>query len=842
MSNRTKVYVYVHTHWDREWYRTFQQYRLKLIEVIDLILEQFEKGELEYFTLDGQSIVIEDYLEVKPENRDKIIHHIKEGRLDIGPWLVLPDEFLVSGESIVNNILLGHKMSSKYGITNKVGYIPDTFGHSIDIPLILRKFNIDNAIMWRGIKTEHTGFKWKSLDNSWVKAYHLLDGYYTNIFEKEEGYNIETKASKLKDFINKIKAKTDPDYILFPVGGDHRPPPENITRQIREINEAQSEYELIQTTLENFLKLINPEKLIEEVQYELRDCSNAYILPAVYSSRLYLKRHNARLTNKINGLIEPLTCFCNTHQLDNFRLPDSEYLWKLLILNHPHDSICGCSIDEVHDEMEQRFKELHQACDELVYRASFAIMKHVPQGEIGVFNASSFPYTGPVKLNRIDQKNHNLPSQIIRTFKDRHFRFYSDLEKQLPATEIPEQTEELIWAENIAPHSLKIVKPATIPNPVTYRNNRLSNGLIELQVNSNSITLKDLQTGQEYPGINQIIDRRDSGDTYNFGPVKGDQPVIARITSSKITESGPIRGILNIVYEIEIPEYFDDEQNKAGGELIRHKIYCDVSMTANSKLVEFNLNWINMSKDHLLQVKFPVENDIYSVLTENHFCAIERRFDPHYNIYDQIPAEKLTELKTNTAAMQRFIQANELAVFTEGLPEYEVYKNFLYITILRATGFLSKGMVTTRGAYAGPKLPTNANQCLGHNSVRYAVHPKTTVPDLYMLSEIFMGCTVCVEGIKEGSENITEKGLVNWDNPNIISSCYKAGNATGEIILHLLNVTAYPQVINFNFSLNIENISEINFLNEPLEDLQINTRIIFSPHELKGILVKLHTC
>ena len=158
MAEPFKVYVYTHTHWDREWYRSFQEYRFRLIEVVDDILDQLDSGSLDCFTLDGQAIVLEDYLDVKPENKDRLIRHIKEGRLEAGPWYVLPDEFLVSGESLIMNLYLGHRLTEKYGKTTRTGYLPDSFGHSIDIPAILKKFNINNALLWRGINADITEF------------------------------------------------------------------------------------------------------------------------------------------------------------------------------------------------------------------------------------------------------------------------------------------------------------------------------------------------------------------------------------------------------------------------------------------------------------------------------------------------------------------------------------------------------------------------------------------------------------------------------------------------------------------------------------------------------------
>lgn len=835
-----KIYIYSHTHWDREWYRTFQQYRLRLIEIIDIILEEFDKNELEYFTLDGQAIVLEDYLEARPENKDRLLKHINNGRLEIGPWYVLPDEFLVSGESLVENLYLGHKLCSQFGETNKIGYLPDTFGHSIDIPVILNNFNIDNAILWRGINTNNTEFLWYSMDKSKVKTFHLLEGYY-NVILQDNKLSIDEKLKAMQDFINKIRVKTTLDYLLVPMGGDHMPPPINLRYQLNELNSLQNEYEFVQCRLKDFLNHINTDELKEHVQQEFRDCSKSYILPGVYSSRLYLKQANSRLTHKINSIIEPLSCYCNLLGLNNFQLPDSEYLWKMLITNHPHDSICGCSIDQVHEEMEQRFRSLDQACNEIINRAKYSIMQLTTPDEITVFNSSNYSYSGPVNLIGYQEVNQELTQQTIKEFEDHYFEFYSDINEPLPATIIKKQTEKLLWIDNIPPHSFKTIKPVDIPNIVHAQNNTLSNGLIEIQINKDSINIKDLQNNREYTDFNQIVSRLDRGDSYNFGPVKFDQPVKASIIAHRIEETGPIRGSINITYEINIPESLNEARNGASSKVIKHTIECILSITANSKLVEFNLCWENKSKDHLLQVIFPQNNDIYTTLSENHFSALERRFDPEYNIYDHVPAKENTELKNNTAPMQRFVQACDIALFTEGLPEYEVFKNNLKLTILRSTGYLSREDIPSRGVQAGPKLETGDNQCIRKCYARYAIHPKSSIPDLYKLAEIFMGNTICIQGSKETSKSqLLDQKLVKWENPNIIATRFKQHKDKSKMILHLLNISSYPQNVILSSDLAIMECNETDFLNKPINKINLNQPLTFRAHELKSVEINLH--
>lgn len=834
MTSKTNVYIYVHTHWDREWYRSFQQYRLKLVEVIDKVLAQLDSKDLKYFTLDGQAIIIEDYLEVRPENKERLINYIKTGKIFVGPWYVLPDEFLVSGESLIQNLYMGHKLSTAHGGVSKIGYLPDTFGHSIDIPMILSKFGIDNAVLWRGINLPESEFIWYSLNRSHVKALNLVEGYYSDIFQDNK-LDEKQKSKLISELLNKIKASTTSDSLLLPVGGDHLPAPDKLKEQIKDLNKYLPEYNFIESNLKGFLNHINTDDLNIHVQQEFRDPSKAHILPGVYSSRLYLKQFNSMITNKIVNIIEPLTTYINMLHLDEFDLPCSEYLWKQLLLNHPHDSICGCSIDEVHEENESRFKQLDQACDELINRSKFALIKSLPQNQVGVFNASSRPFSGVVELITYKDLPDNVNIQKVDEFEDRYFTFYADIKEHFPATVIKKQTKNLLWVDNANPYCLKILDKSDIINSVRVKDGNLTNNLIEIVVNSDSVTVRDLQFNTEYTGLNQIIDCLDRGDSYNFSPVTNIEDIKAFIIDYKIIEEGPLRGKISINYEISLYEELNTDRNNHNNKKIKHNITCELIIKANSKMVEFNLNWENKSKDHLMRVIFPTQNDIYNTLVENHFSTIERPFDPYYNIADHIPVQKGVELKTNTAPMQRFVQANNVALFVDGLPEYSIFQNCLYLTILRSTGYLSRADVLTRGTEAGPSLKTEACQCIRSCKARYAFHPKATINDLYALASYFMGCCTAVLGENENEQNIyLENSLIKWDNPNVISTRCFQNNLDSSIVLHLLNISGYPQSILLENKPKIKEIIEVDFLLNPIEKV-IENKIILKSNEIKAI-------
>jgi mannosylglycerate hydrolase len=155
------VHFVSHTHWDREWYLTYEQFRLRLVGLIDRLLDLMEsRPDFEFFHLDGQTIVLEDYLELRPAQEGRLRKLIEDGRILIGPWYDMPDEFLVSGESLVRNLALGHRLASTFGTPMPVGYLPDLFGHVAQMPQILRGLGLDNAILWRGFGGPRAEYWW----------------------------------------------------------------------------------------------------------------------------------------------------------------------------------------------------------------------------------------------------------------------------------------------------------------------------------------------------------------------------------------------------------------------------------------------------------------------------------------------------------------------------------------------------------------------------------------------------------------------------------------------------------------------------------------------------------
>ena len=360
MEKLYEIHVISHTHWDREWYLTFQQFRLRLVELVDELLKILETNpEFTHFNFDGQTIVLEDYLEIKPQNKKLLKEYIQEGKIAVGPWYILPDEFLVSAEATVRNLILGHRIAAEFGKVMKIGYIPDPFGHISQMPQILRGFGIDNIILWRGFGGEadqtHSEYYWDAPDGSRVLFVHLPNvGYSETLHFPNETAQAATVITRLKEA---YQQRATTPYLSIFTGSDHIKPQAELPQILRQVNAQLVDAVLMQSSLTDYIGKLResvPEHL-QVVRGEFRGgLKHTYLLTGVLSTRMYLKQENEKSQTLLEKWAEPFSAMA-------WMLGEpypQEFLWqswKYLLQNHPHDSICGCSLDAVHEQMMPPF-------------------------------------------------------------------------------------------------------------------------------------------------------------------------------------------------------------------------------------------------------------------------------------------------------------------------------------------------------------------------------------------------------------------------------------------------------------------------------------------------------
>lgn len=412
-----------HTHWDREWYLPFQNFRLKLVHLVDNLLDLLATDpNYRYFMLDGQTIVLDDYLEIRPEREDDLCAYIQTGRILIGPWYILPDEFLVSPEALVRNLLQGARSARQFGARMDVGYIPDPFGHIGQMPQILQGFDIRQASVQRGLSEQPCEFWWQSPDGSKVFMGYLRDSYANAALLlnlQQDDFVAEVRRES-----NSLIPYAASSHVLLMQGNDHTEPSRSTSPNIDYAKNRLLPDQLVHSTLPAYLSAAESEileqgKEIPIVFGELRDPRRHNLLPAVLSTRVWIKQRNHACETLLEKWAEPYSTFANqaAKDLEASQIPSerirqpAEILrmaWRTLMTCHPHDSICGCSIDQVHREMQPRFDQVEQIGDEITQQSLALLAAGIntsppeeitnPQAAIVVFNPNNWQRTDAVSI------------------------------------------------------------------------------------------------------------------------------------------------------------------------------------------------------------------------------------------------------------------------------------------------------------------------------------------------------------------------------------------------------------------------------------------------------------
>ena len=458
---KKKVIAYLHTHWDREWYREFEIFRLRLLRVFDNVLDLLEQNEIPSFYFDGQVVALLDYLELRPEKEPLIRKLIKNKKLFIGPFYCLVDEFLTDNNCFRKNLEIGLEISKQFGCKDFIGYFADTFGHSQNVPLILKDYKIDKAIVWRGVGDLPSEFIFNG-----INTVNLIRGYFNDLFSSE--ISITEKAKRLENELDKIAEKSS-DYILLPIGADHLGIESNIQEQIKQINLLLNKYEITLGSPFDYFKKVKFEK---EWNDELRDNSKTFILSGCYSARTKLKQYNTQCCYLLNQADKIQKKYGSKYN------SAIEYAYKLLLKNQAHDSICGCSTDEVHQENIIRYKKILQVANTIIE-------------ELRLEHNFKTPI---MKSNKLLKGYHIINEE----FSVENNLYYNT--QKIPVTE-----------DFKTIYTLKKDYKKTINEKLTVKNGKLYINNIEIQ----------------------FVRYKDCGDTYNYGAVKNDKGEIAKIISIK---------------------------------------------------------------------------------------------------------------------------------------------------------------------------------------------------------------------------------------------------------------------------------------------------------------------
>jgi mannosylglycerate hydrolase len=771
-GRRRLVHVVPHTHWDREWYQSFQTFRLRLVDLLDRLIPQMEADPAyARFLLDGQLAVVDDYLAVRPEGEEPLRRLVGSGRISIGPWYTLPDEFLVSGETLVRNLQRGLRVADRFGGAMPVGYLPDMFGHVAQMPQILAGFGFEHAVVWRGVPAAigRSGFRWQAPDGSAVRAEYLPQGY--------------GNGSALPDDAKAFVAALDGygrqwgDLLVGPLlwmnGTDHQMPQPWLGRVVAEANATQDDLDLRIVSLPEHLATA-PSQDLPAWRGELRAGARANLLMGVTSNRVDVRQAAARAERAVERLAEPLSAlFLPAERWPSTLLDEA---WRALILNSAHDSVCACSIDDVCDAVLHRYAEAADIADGLTDRALANLAARVDHNGPLVVNPTSRSRGGVVRFT-LPAAEAPPGTQLLRSQPAEAVLLEGPPELVVPAA------EELEWMRTITGFSLEsaggealvsaqregtgsLVSPDTRvalsgladPGPVRLRVRQparvtllayvpevagfgwrgwgpdgagidigavavddgtahggpaLANGLVTVTVDPDD----GAYAIDGHAGLGRLVDGGDCGDTYNWCPPAHDtlidQPQSVDVA---VLERGPLRARVRIAARYAWPARSEGLERRTG-EVV-HEIVTRLELRAGERALRVETTIDNRSRDHRLRAHFPLPTPAGSSRAETAFGIVDRGLDAEGGP---------TEAALPTFPALRFVQAGGLTIVHDGVAEYELVDihdgqaHDLALTLLRCTGMLSQVPMPTRPLPAGPLIRLEGPQLQKRVTRRYAV-------------------------------------------------------------------------------------------------------------------------
>lgn len=713
------IYLLSGTHWDREWYQTFQGFRMRLVKLMDKLLDILENDkDFGVFHLDGQTIVLEDYLEIRPENKERIEALIKSGKLLVGPWYCMPDEFLLSGESLIKNLQKGFKIARSYGAEPlKYGYICDIFGHIAQMPQIFSEMGIHNALLGRGTN-EHTTpmhFLWESPDGSRVTTFKLQDfgGYSAfclHVLDDPDADDAVIKE-KIKKYVDYEIERSNVPVLLLMDGNDHTPCHEDTPKYIEMIKElypgANVHHESVMEMCEK-LKEFENELTVKcgelREPAKVKDVPYLHLITNTLSSRYPLKKANDILQTRLEKLIQPLYAL----KMLNMPLTYLELCDKYLIQNHPHDSICGCSIDAVHTDMEYRFNQGMEISDELlgnwvgvcpvpgnegaftvqVYHPLPYFDKRVISLEIPFPKDYKTKYQEPFGYEEInsftveDENGNELPYGLLNIERN-HFERYFEMNGR-GSDKYTIRVEAELKPMGITRF---VIKPKEYPSRylsrLSYGERFADNGRIRMEFAADgTLSLYDYETDKRYSGLLAINDDGEIGDGWYHANPAIDRVVTQTAHELEIEHNSALGITFRLSQITKVPEEIDGK--KRSEEKTELKVVHHITMAKDARRLEIKTEIDNTAKDHRMRLKLPtgIEGDKY--FANQAFCFIERDCDFDIATRNYREAEPLE--KQTAGIVGKKDKKGGLAFISEyGLHECGVTSGGdIFITLMRA--------------------------------------------------------------------------------------------------------------------------------------------------------------
>jgi mannosylglycerate hydrolase len=895
MGKAKNVYLVSHTHWDREWYLTRESFRIMLLDLIDRLLDILDSDpKYKAFMLDGQTIVLEDYLSLRPENEDRLKKYIQEGRVFLGPWYVLPDELLISGEAHIRNYLVGDEMCQRLGGKMNLGYLPDAFGHPSQMPQLIKGLGMNELIFWRGVGPEisNTEFNWVGPDGTQIYAINMPFGYGTAACLPQER---EHFIKRIKNEVQRLEKMTEGEIVLLMNGVDHLAPQPFLSKMLEDTKDN-LDFNIFHTTMPEYVEAIKNQNLeLESYQGELRSPKRAYLLGGTISTRMYLKQKNFQAEQLLEKLAEPIASMM---YINKNRYPEGELkqLWKYSLSNLPHDSICGCSVDEVHKEMQTRYKWIEELGSGLIsklvnnFTSAVRAEKDGHDGVLVVFNT--------LEHDRKDIVHATLevePQLIRKVDFDRGelVEYKVNPDRKMPvAIKLFDTTDNEILcsldsAEKVSvmklslddqPHMYEVfrLKVAFLADKVpslgytTYRYDLIyDESLLQKSepedftveneyfkitpdIDDGTLDILDKITGKTYLQCNRFVDSGDAGDEYTYSPPLHDNTVTLKEATVRLSwlENSDLRQSIKIEGLMELPVGVTEDRKYRTAEIESCQIESVVAVYPGIRRIDICTRFDNKVKDHLLKVVFPSGICAEYSSSEGIFSV-----DKHgvKDLNDTTDYSDWIEAPCGTNSQKNFVDISDtnagITIANRGITESTVYNDgmqtYIALTLLRCVGWLSRQDLLLRKGNGGWTLPTPDAQCQGLYSFEYSIIPHQgnwSTGKTYVEAHNFATPLYSAVKENEGGSLPESFSYLTIDASEIVISAVKKAEQGNELIIRMFNQSDSKIRASMKLNFEVKEIFETKLNEIKIRRLELSNEKVeldFEPWQIKTISLRI---
>ncbi|UOQ94579.1 mannosylglycerate hydrolase [Halobacillus shinanisalinarum] len=739
-----QVHIVPHMHWDREWYFSTEESRILLVNNMEEIMDRLETDpDYPYYVLDGQTSILEDYFAVKPEAKERVKKLVQAGKLIIGPWYTQTDEMVVGGESIVRNLLYGIKDSKEFGNPMMIGYLPDSFGQSAQMPHIFNGFDIKYTIFWRGTSERHgtdkTEFHWETKDGSNVLVQLLPLGYAIGKYLPQDETALQQRMEK---YFPVLDRGATTDHQLLPNGHDQMPIQKDIYEVMEKLKQLYPDREFFLSKYENIFAEIEKQANLATLNGEFLDGKYMRVHRSIFSTRMDIKAANTRVENKITNLLEPLASMAYDLGFE-YHHGLIELIWKEIMKNHAHDSIGCCCSDKVHREIANRLFLAEEKTDQLIEFYKRQIVDSMETSHdmdrLTLFNFLPFEREEVVTteiiskysaFSLVNEEGESIDYEILQAEEidpgliDRQIVHYGNYE---PFIKYKIQLKATLPAMGYRTFFIK--EAQNIHGDSNQRKQSIETDYYTISVNENgTLNIWDKQLEKSFDQVLLLENGGDDGDEYDYSPLENEELIFSDDVDAEISlEQNDYAATIDIRYSLDVPE--DIKERKVGKRTSKVDVQFKLSISNHKPTIEITCELDNFAKDHRLRAYIPTGLSSSFSIADNQFGHIKR--DVYDSAMDVWQEENWSERPDSIYPMLSFVGlSNEeygVSVLTNSTREYEIVGesyDTIALTLFRSIGHLGKAdMVRRPGRPSGIKLPTPDSQMLGKLKLDFALLP-----------------------------------------------------------------------------------------------------------------------